>query len=501
VSGKPWIPPSLECFPDLIRESGSESQTEVCATSGYHSDVSTPAKLPKHASSFASLDPALRRGRHLKFERRVTFLALAAGFPAVALCAWLLWYGGYSGRLQWTIDLFLVLIWLGIASSLKQRIVRPLQTLSNILAAIREGDYSIRGRRAELGDALGEVMLEVNDLGQTLREQRLGALEATALLRTVMAEIDVAVFAFDGEQRLRLVNRAGQKLLAQPAKRLLGRTSSELGLAPCLERAVGDGPHTMQLVFPGGVGRWDIRRSTFREGGAQHQLLVLTDLSRTLREEERTAWQRLLRVLGHELNNSLAPIKSVAGSLADLLSRQPRPADLSDDMQRGLEVISSRADSLARFVESYSKLARLPQPRFEPLDIGALVQRVASLETRLPVKVLSGPESVVQGDNVQLEQMLINLLRNAVDASLETSGGVEIGWAQTNGNIEVWIKDEGLGLANTANLFVPFFTTKANGSGIGLVLSRQIAEAHGGTLTLENRQRTRGCEALLRLPL
>jgi nitrogen fixation/metabolism regulation signal transduction histidine kinase len=437
----------------------------------------------------------------LKFEGRVTVLALAAGCPAVGVCAFLLWYGSYSGRVQWTVDLFLVLIWLSIAFSLKQRIVRPLQTLSNILAAIREGDYSIRGRRAELGDALGEVMLEVNDLGQTLREQRLGALEATALLRTVMSEIDVAVFAFDGEQRLRLVNRAGEKLLVQPAKRLLGRTSSELGLAPCLDRAVGDGPHTMQMVFPGGVGRWDIRRSTFREGGAQHQLLVLTDLSRTLREEERTAWQRLLRVLGHELNNSLAPIKSVAGSLADLLSRQPRPADLSDDMQRGLEVISSRADSLARFVESYSKLARLPQPRFEPLNIGALVRRVANLETRLPVNVQAGPDVVIQGDNVQLEQMLINLVRNAVDASMETNGGVEIGWAQSNGNIEVWIKDEGLGLANTANLFVPFFTTKANGSGIGLVLSRQIVEAHGGTLTLENRQRARGCEAVLRLPL
>ncbi|MCU1267438.1 MAG: multi-sensor signal transduction histidine kinase [Acidobacteria bacterium] len=462
--------------------------------------MSTPAKLTKNTPSFTTLDPAFKRSHHLRFERRVTLLALGAGFPAVVLCAVLLWYGDYSGRVQWTVDLFLALIWLGVSFNLKQRIVRPLQTLSNILAAIREGDYSIRGRRAEIGDALGEVMLEVNDLGQTLREQRLGALEATALLRTVMAEIDVAVFAFDGEQRLRLVNRAGEKLLAQPATRLLGRTSTELGLAACFDRAVGDGPHTMQMVFPGGVGRWDIRRSTFREGGAQHQLLVLTDLSRTLREEERSAWQRLLRVLGHELNNSLAPIKSVAGSLADLLNREPRPSDLSDDMQRGLEVISSRADSLARFVESYSKLARLPQPRFEQLNIGALVRRVANLETRLPIMVLAGPELVIQADNVQLEQLLINLVRNAVDASMETSGGVEIGWAQNNGSIEVSIKDEGLGLANTANLFVPFFTTKANGSGIGLVLSRQIAEAHGGTLTLENRRRGRGCEALLRLP-
>ena len=464
---------------------------------GYITVVSLPVKPPKQ---FSALDPELRHGHRLKFERRITLLALFAGFPAVALCALLLWYDGYSAQVQWTIDLLLTLLWLGIAFNLKTRIVRPLQTLSNILAAIREGDYSIRGRRALSGDALGEVMLEVNDLGQTLREQRLGAMEATALLRTVIAEIDVAVFAFDHEEHLQLVNRAGERLLAQPSARLLGRTADELGLSACLKSSAG-GPQTMQMVFPGKVGRWDIRRSTFREGGQQHQLLVLTDLSQALREEERTAWQRLLRVLGHELNNSLAPIKSVAGSLADLMGREPEPPDWRDDMQRGLAVISSRADSLARFVESYSKLARLPPPRLEPLNIGALVSRVARLETRLPVNVVSGPELVVQGDDVQLEQLLINLVRNAVDASMETHGSVDIGWQQKNGQVEVWVRDEGPGLASTANLFVPFFTTKAQGSGIGLVLSRQIAEAHGGTLTLENRQQLRGCEARLRLPL
>jgi len=235
------------------------------------------------------------------------------------------------------------------------------------------------------------------------------------------------------------------------------------------------------------------------------ELVVISDLTQALSEQELQAWQRLVRVLGHELNNSLAPIKSVAGSLADLLDRQPRPADWGEDMQRGLEVISSRADSLARFVESYSKLARLPQPRFEPLNIADLLQRVASLETRLPVRIVPGPELSIQGDSVQLEQLLINLVRNAVDASMEasseTGGAVEVGWIQRNGHVEVWIRDEGPGLASTANLFVPFFTTKVDGSGIGLVLSRQIAEAHGGTLTLENRSQPRGCEAVLRLPL
>jgi signal transduction histidine kinase len=277
-----------------------------------------------------------------------------------------------------------------------------------------------------------------------------------------------------------------------------------LGLSDCLEQGHEDDTQILQMVFPGGVGRWGVRRSVFREGGVPHQLLVLTDLSQTLREEERTAWQRLLRVLGHELNNSLAPIKSVATSLADLLGREPQPADLREDIQRGLEVISSRADSLARFVKSYSKLARLPQPRFEPLNVGELAQRVASLETRLPVIVPSGPEVpeiIVQGDRAQLEQLLINLVRNAVDAALETGGRVEIGWSRNHGQLDMWVSDEGPGLANTANLFVPFFTTKAEGSGIGLVLSRQIAEAHGGTLSLENRRAFRGCEARLRLPL
>jgi len=468
---------------------------------GYHNGVSTRLDPTNGSSTFSTLDPAFKRGGTLQFERRVTLLSLLAGLPAVALCALLLWLGDYSTRTQLTIDLFLGLGWLVVSFKLKERIVRPLQTLSNILAALREGDYSLRGRRAASGDALGEVMLEVNELGQTLREQRLGALEATTLLRTVMSEIDVAVFAFDGKQRLRLVNRSGEKLLAQPEIRLLGRTVDELGLAACYAQPNAGNSHTIPMVFPGGAGRWSVRWGTFREGGVSHQLLVLADLSQTLREEERVAWQRLLRVLGHELNNSLAPIKSVAGSLADLLRREDQGADWRDDMQRGLGVISSRADSLARFIESYSKVARLPQPKFEPVHIGDLVRRVARLETRLPVNIVGGPEIIVQGDSAQLEQLVINLLRNAVDAAQETEGRVEAGWVQRNGQLEVWVRDEGPGLANTANLFVPFFTTKSNGSGIGLVLSRQIAEAHGGGLTLENRAHGAGCEARLRLPL
>jgi two-component system nitrogen regulation sensor histidine kinase NtrY len=434
----------------------------------------------------------------LSHEARILLMALAAGSPGALVSLALLWGGDYTTKVQLTLTLFIAAIWLGFAFAARERVMRPLQTISNLLAALSEGDYSIRARGAGHMDALGEVMLEVNALGETLREQRLGALEATALLRTVMAKIDVAIFAFDMDERLRLVNRAGERLLGQPSERLLGRSASELGLDDCLR---GEPDRTLQITSPEGVGRWGVSRSAFREHGLPHQLLVLSNLSRALREEERQAWKRLVRVLGHELNNSLAPIRSIAGSLESLLGREPRPIDWDDDMRRGLAVIAARAEALSRFMEAYARLARLPQPRFQSLNVGAWVRRVVGLETRLDVKVIPGPEVTIQADGDQLDQLLINLLHNAVDAALETDGDVTVSWARNGTHLEVFVEDEGPGLSNTANLFVPFFTTKPKGSGIGLVLCRQIAEAHGGTLSLENRETGTGCQAQLRLPL
>jgi nitrogen fixation/metabolism regulation signal transduction histidine kinase len=445
-----------------------------------------------------TLSPAPVRRSAAALENRLVYMALAAGFPAILVALILLWTGSYSSQTRWTLTILLVVVWLGFSFALRSKVARPLQTLSNLLSALREEDYSVRARGTRSGSALGEVFTEVNALSEMLRGQRLSSLEATALLRKVMEEIDVAIFTFDGEQRLRLLNRAGERLLAQPAERILGRTAKELGLGACLE---GESVRTMTMSFPGDVGRWGIRRSTFREHGEPHQMLVLANLSQALREEERQAWQRLIRVLGHELNNSLAPIKSMAGTLGSLLTRQPRPADWDEDARRGLSVIEGRAESLSRFMEGYSRLARLPSPRLQPADVGALARRVASLERRLPVNLIPGPDLVLQADPDQLEQMLINLLRNAVDAALETGGGVKLGWRRNGDYVELLIEDEGPGLPNTTNLFVPFFTTKAVGTGIGLVLSRQIAEAHGGTVTLQNRRSGHGCEARVRLPV
>jgi nitrogen fixation/metabolism regulation signal transduction histidine kinase len=436
--------------------------------------------------------------RRLTIDQHILLLTLGASLPGAVVALALLWSGDYTPKVQWTLSAFIVVLLAGFAASVRSRVVVPLQTLANLLAALREDDFSIRGRTANPDDPLGAALIEVNALAETLHEQRLGAVEATALLRTVMEQIDVAVFAFDPEQHLRIVNRTGERLMGRSTEQMLGRTAEELGVTDWF----GDAPRVVDITPPGGgAGRWEVRRTTFRLGGLPHDLLVLSDVSRPLREQERQAWQRLIRVIGHELGNSLGPIKSIAGSIETLLQRDPPPADWREDMQRGLQVIASRAESLSRFTGAYARLARLPAPKPVPIVLKPFMQRLAGLETRVPVRVRPGPDLTVTADPDQLEQLLINLLRNAADATLEVGGSVvTMGWRRFRDSVDIWVDDEGPGLSNTSNLFVPFFTTKPGGSGIGLVLCRQIAEAHAGSLRLENRTDTRGCRATLTLP-
>jgi PAS domain S-box-containing protein len=437
--------------------------------------------------------------KSLGHDTRVFLLGILAGLPGIAVSLGFLWLGAFSGKVQWTASVALVGAWLGLTLALRAHVVRPLGTLANMLAALREGDFSIRARVTDGSDALSLTYMEVNALEEILREQRLGAVEATETLRKVLEEIAVAVFAFDPEQTLRIVNRTGERLLGQPTQRLIGKTASELRLTDAL---TGVAPRTMEVSFPGGTGRWELRRSVVRQEGYPLQLIVLSDLSRALREEERQAWKRIIRVLSHEINNSLAPIKSISGSLQTMLGRNSLPEEIGDDVDRGLEVISSRAEALGRFMASYAKLARLPEPELVPTHVAALVQGVADLETRVAVEVVGGADVTLRADADQLEQALINVLKNAVEATLEAEGElVTIRWLTRGGMLHILIEDNGPGLADTGNLFVPFFTTKPGGSGIGLVLARQIAEGHGGTLELESRSEGRGARARITIPL
>jgi nitrogen fixation/metabolism regulation signal transduction histidine kinase len=424
-------------------------------------------------------------------------IALLAGLPALVVALILLPRVVTDTRLLWLAGAALVLPWLGGALYLRSRIVYQLGTAANLVAALRQGDLGFRGRTARRARSFGSLNVELNLLAEALRDQRLDEMEAVALLRNVLGEIDVAVLAFDAQERLRMLNSAAERLLGKTADTAMGVEADQLGLADCL---TGEPERTLELDLPGGGGRWELRRGGYRHLGRPRKLVVLSNVSRALRAEELAAWKRLIRVMSHELNNSLAPIRSLAGSLDRLVEADPLPDEWRGDLRTGLRVIGSRAEALNRFVRAYATLAKMPEPRLGPVEVEPLVRRVAGLETRIAVRVEAGPEVTIQADRDQLEQLLINLVKNAADASIETGGAVGIAWEATAGELSLHVRDEGPGLSETANLFVPFFSTRPEGTGIGLVLCRQIAEAHGGSIALENRDGTPGCEARVTLP-
>jgi two-component system, NtrC family, nitrogen regulation sensor histidine kinase NtrY len=440
------------------------------------------------------------RGSEPRYARRIRAHVVAAGLlglvPWALTSMWRLPPG-----LEWFLFVSAGTCCVFAVWSVSRVVGRPLHTLANLLAGVRRGDFSMRSALACDDDPLGVVMLETNALVETMQEQRIGALEATALLRKVMEEIDVAILAFDERARLRLVNRAGERLLGRPKERLEGEAAGSLGMAELLD---GPAPRTLELAFPGGNVRGELRRSSFRQHGRPNTLLVLADLSRALREEELTAWRRLVRVLSHEINNSLTPIASAAGSLQSMLESSDRDDEWEDDLRDGLHLIEGRARALHRFIGAYAKLARLPAPKLRDVDVISIVERVVRLFPEAPLRVDSGPSVGLRVDPDQIEQTLINIVGNALDAIAERAeheAVVRVTWSATSDRLTLRVIDDGPGLPETANLFVPFFSTKPGGSGIGLALCRQILESHGGTIDLVDRSDCPGCEARLMLPI
>jgi two-component system nitrogen regulation sensor histidine kinase NtrY len=450
----------------------------------------------------------LGASRHrLSFERRLRIWLYLLGLPALVL-GWVLML---QHAVEFSTQCLLLLVFTGAwalaVSFLAEEITRPLQTLSNVVAALREDDYSFRARGGRRSDALGDLALEINALAAMLQSQRAGSLEAMALVERVMSSMQSPVLAFDPEGRLKLLNTAGERAFGLRGSTALGSSADKLKLMHLLEASDDD---LLSLDGAQQAARWVVKRSSFRLRGVPHTLLVLSDVSAALHEEERTAWKRLIRVLGHEINNSLTPIKSIAGSLRGrLASLRTTALDNLDrsDFEGGLEVIENRAESLNRFLQAYRQLMGLPSPKLAPVSLATLVECVARLETRINVAVVSSSDAILTVDADQIQHALINLTRNAVEAALRVDSmtikepRVELTWEQSEREIVISILDNGAGLMNAENLFVPFYTTKPGGTGIGLVLAQQIAQAHKGSVRLTNRtDGESGCRAELKLP-
>ena len=455
---------------------------------------STPGNGISDSAARTSSRPAKHIGPTSSFERRIRVMCLLVAAPGFVLAAVLLWQVKVSLSTALSLLGTVAVLSLIAGALMLEQIVRPLQTLANVVSSLRESDYSFRARGSRQPDALGELALEINEFADILQGQRLGELEATALLRRVISSMDAPVLAFDPAHRLRLINPAAESIFHLNGQRALGASAVDLQLASLLDQ-----PDRGILVLGGNKGnpvQWMVRRSSFRQRGIPHTLLVLSDVSIALREQERDAFHRLIRVIGHEINNSLTPIKSIAGSLRTRM--QSGAEDNGFSLDRGLGIIENRAESLNRFIQAYRQLAQLPPPALRPVSVLAFMERAAALETRVPVQLKPGPDVMLDLDPDQIEQLIINLLRNAAEAALARlpdgsarDPEVTLSWRVVPQSIVIRIEDNGMGLTNPSNLFVPFYTTKPGGSGIGLALAQANLRSARGRVAAS--QPCRGC--------
>ncbi|MBK1877559.1 ATP-binding protein [Pelagicoccus mobilis] len=429
---------------------------------------------------------------------KVMWLCLLSGFPGLIFMLVTFFREDYSMLSISTIVVVVSAVYLFCFVYLYKLVVHPWQVMANVISAFKERDFTLRIKYSNVDDPLELSFLELNSLADCLQNQRMDVIETHELLSKILQEVEAAVFCFDEEENLKMANEFGRELFACEGDAPLSGTASELNLKPFLREALQS---SHEIEFPGRKSRWLVKRSIYREGGMPHTMLLVADLQGPLREEELDAWKKLIRVLGHELNNSMTPLRSMADSLKRIVRRDPLPDEWREDVCGGLSVIERRVESLSRFVTGYSQLARLPAPQLEPFFLKDLLERVTTFESRCKVDLEFGPEVELSGDESQLELVITNLLKNAAEALEGRDGVTSVGWDLVDEEAVIRIKDEGHGLAGEDNIFVPFFSTKAQGSGIGLFLSRQIVEAHHGRLTLENRTDRAGCVATIALPV
>ncbi|TDR44826.1 PAS domain-containing protein [Tahibacter aquaticus] len=435
--------------------------------------------------------------RRLSASVRVLLWIASCAIPPALL--WLLAVQDALSPLRVEGLALLGIVWiLIVAVAVRAGVLRRVRALSNLVEAAHAQDFSIKAAHARESGELGELYRQLNVLIGDLEAGRHTEQELLGMLQKVVDQISVAIVACDAYDRIRLVNPLAAQLLRVPPEQLIG---TDYAATPLAAIPFSAEPRVVDFRFPGAESRWQVSQQFYRRQGRPSRIVFVVDLRLALAEEEILVWQRLIRVISHEVNNSLTPIMSLCQTLENVVARGDA-AQQMDIMRDGLDVISQRAKGLKEFISVYARIARLPEPQKVVFPAARLLQRVLAMFPGGAVeRVGSEPQANLFGDPVHLEQALINLVKNAVEANDGHAVPVQFGCRVVDGNAEFEIVDNGAGIRNLGNLFVPFYTTKPGGAGVGLVLCRKIAAKHHGQVSLENRGDAPGAVARLSVPL
>lgn len=399
---------------------------------------------------------------------------------------------------------WLVSFWLALALvitlvNLVKYVERSRRELAYFLLAIKQGDFTNTYHYKKQSD-LNYAFHEINTVMKELRNEKASNL---LYLQTVVEHVRVAVLCFDADYKVQLVNKAARELFQRPH---LTSVNSLAIVSPQVVdkiQAMQSGERELIKVQIGGqLNNLSVLATNFKLKGETFKLVSFQDIKSELEEKELDSWQKLIRVLTHEIKNSVIPISTLSDVILQMIKDGDETPDLSkldeesvEDLIGGLETIETRSKGLANFVTTYDQLTKLPQPEFQTVDVGKMIERVQNLfkpdlEHRNIRMHLFSPERLeIQADPDLIDQILINLVKNAMEALHgQADGLIRITAAASSQGVTLQIRDNGPGISEEIleNIFVPFYTTKESGSGIGLSLSRQIMRLHKGNITVQS---------------
>jgi two-component system nitrogen regulation sensor histidine kinase NtrY len=422
---------------------------------------------------------------NVSLERRFSWLILASLLPTLVLFIAMGLAFDFN-ILGWsTVGLLLAIIYSCLVIALYRLVITPYYSLTSLTEALKMEDYSLRAKSPFSQGIVAKLFNELSSLSQHLQVNKSRYDQQMFLLYGLIEQLESPVLVLNQDDQLQHANPAVSQLFLVPWQKLKQSPAQKLGL----KKLNGFWEFDENNPLNNGK-KWQIRQSEYKENNNNYQLLMLNNISQELQKNEQEAWQNIIRILNHEVRNSLTPISALSQNLLEM------PDLTAEQCQQAIKIIDNRSNNLLAFIDSYSDLAKLPLPNTQQFDLAELLHDIANLVQQVTIK-LANP-LIIKADKGQLEQVLLNLIKNAKEAQLSKAKvnkaldqgshkDIEVQVFKSAQQVIIKVLDQGCGIANSSNLFVPFYTTKETGSGIGLALSRQIIANHQGELTLTNR--------------